>query len=207
MANDKAELRRRILAARRERPAEERARADAALSHGIVMASFCRPDATVAAYVPVGGEPGSISLLDTLRIRGVRVLLPVVTTSADGDRALDWAEYAGADQLTDGPLGLLQPVGPRLGPSALATVDGVLAPALAVDHYGNRLGRGAGYYDRALATVPAGVPVVAVLYDDEWIDDVPAEPHDRAVTGVLTPTGGLRAVSSSAATWRLGTVL
>lgn len=207
MANDKAELRRRILAVRRDRPAEERARADAALAHGIVMASFCRPDATVAGYVPVGDEPGSVSLLDTLWVRGVRVLLPVVTTSADGDRALDWAEYAGADQLGDGPFGLREPVGPRLGPSILTTVDGVLAPALAVDHFGNRLGRGAGYYDRALSMVRVGVPVVAVLYDDEWIDDVPAEPHDLTVTAVLTPTGGLRAVSSSAATWRLGTVL
>jgi 5-formyltetrahydrofolate cyclo-ligase len=65
--------------------------------------------------------------------------------------------------------------------------DVVLVPALAVDRDGHRLGRGRGYYDRALESVTA--PVVAVVYDDDVIDDVPIEPHDRCVDGRLTPSG------------------
>jgi 5-formyltetrahydrofolate cyclo-ligase len=103
------------------------------------------------------------------------------------DGELDWARY-------DGPLvaagfGLLEPTGPRLGPEAVATADVVLVPALAVDRHGMRLGRGRGYYDRALGRVPVGTPVCALLHDGELLDAVPSEPHDRPVTAAVTPSG------------------
>lgn len=58
---------------------------------------------------------------------------------------------------------------------------------MAVDKQGMRLGKGAGYYDRALAGLE--VPVVAVVYDDEFLDAVPHDTHDVPVHGVITPTG------------------
>jgi 5-formyltetrahydrofolate cyclo-ligase len=121
-------------------------------------------------------------LLDALRAAGVRFLLPVVT----GER-LDWATYDGEGALAEGPLGLAEPSGHRLGSDALAAADVVLVPALAVDRSGHRLGRGRGYYDRALAAV--SVPVIAVVFDDDVIDDVPVEAHDRDVDGWLSPSG------------------
>jgi 5-formyltetrahydrofolate cyclo-ligase len=69
-------------------------------------------------------------------------------------------------------------------------VDVVLAPAMAADRRGNRLGRGAGYYDRALTRVDSTVPVVVLLHDGELVDTLPAEPHDRPVTAAVTPTLG-----------------
>ena len=51
-------------------------------------------------------------------------------------------------------------------------------------------GRGGGYYDRALAHARAGATVVALVFDDEFVDDLPAEPHDRRVDAVVTPSGG-----------------
>src|SRR5664280_2311939 len=56
-------------------------------------------------------------------------------------------------------------------------------------HRGFRLGTGGGYYDRALGLVAPTVPVLAVVYDDELLDAVPSERHDRPVTGALTPSG------------------
>jgi 5-formyltetrahydrofolate cyclo-ligase len=135
---------------------------------------------TVAAYLAVGSEPATAPLLDQLRDGGVRVLLPVM----DGP-TLTWAAYSGA--LAAGPLGINEPVGPRLGADAILDVDVVIAPALAVDRHGNRLGRGRGYYDRALAKVTA--PIIAIVYDDELLAEVPTEGHDRRVTGVLRPAG------------------
>ena len=93
--------------------------------------------------------------------------------------------------LERGPLGLLEPPPPYLGPDALARARLVLVPALAVDRQGNRLGRGRGYYDRALAELPAAVRVLAVVFDDELLDDVPTEAHDRPVTGALLPSGAV----------------
>jgi 5-formyltetrahydrofolate cyclo-ligase len=65
----------------------------------------------------------------------------------------------------------------------------VLVPALAVDRHGNRLGRGGGSYDRALARA-TGL-TVAVLYDGELVDLLPVEPHDVPVNAVVTPRSGL----------------
>ncbi|WP_279581832.1 5-formyltetrahydrofolate cyclo-ligase [Fodinicola feengrottensis] len=55
---------------------------------------------------------------------------------------------------------------------------------------GGRLGRGGGSYDRSLPRVPAGVPIVALTYDNELMDVVPTEPHDQRITAVVTPSGG-----------------
>ena len=61
-------------------------------------------------------------------------------------------------------------------------------PGQAVSLSGDRLGQGGGCYDRALARVPVGTPVVCLLYDDEVGLDVPVDPHDRPVTAAATPT-------------------
>jgi 5-formyltetrahydrofolate cyclo-ligase len=176
----KAQWRADILAARRQLDDAARGSAAAGISrHGLTRWGSVR---TVAAYVSVGSEPPTAELVDALADSGVRVLLPVV----DGER-LDWAPYGGPSGLTDGPLGLCEPATRRLGADALGAVDVVVIPALAVDRLGNRLGRGRGFYDRALADVVA--PIVAVLYDAEIVEELPVDAHDRRVDTVLTPAG------------------
>lgn len=141
----------------------------------------------VAAFVGVGTEPPTLPLLRALRDAGAEVLLPVVLP----DGLLEWGRLPDVpDALERGPLGLLEPAPPYLGLDALAQARLVLVPALAVDRRGNRLGRGRGYYDRALASLrdPA-VPVLAVVFDDELVDEVPYEAHDRRVSGALLPSG------------------
>ena len=105
------------------------------------------------------------------------------------DLDLDWSVYHGPTSLAPARMGLLEPVGPRLGVDSIATADLLLVPGLAVSPSGDRMGRGGGCYDRALARVPVGTPVWVLLYDDEVGLDVPVEPHDRKVTGAVTPSG------------------
>ncbi|MGH3779229.1 MAG: 5-formyltetrahydrofolate cyclo-ligase, partial [Pseudonocardiaceae bacterium] len=147
----KWELRRRLVAARRGVPAAVRDSEAAALA-GALLPGL---PGTVCAYCPVGVEPGSPELLDGLVRRGCPVLLPVVTALGP----LDWARYTGAGSLQAGPLGLLEPVGPRLGCAAIATAVLVLGPALAVARTGIRLGRGRGHDDRTLPLATPGIPL------------------------------------------------
>jgi 5-formyltetrahydrofolate cyclo-ligase len=178
----KREWRARLLAARAALPADRLdSAAEALAGHVLGRLGGLR---RIAAYVPIGREPGSLRLLDLLRDGGTEVLLPVVVP--DG---LDWAPYAGAGELVEGGLGTRSPVGPRLGAAALASAEAVLVPALAVDHRGVRLGRGGGYYDRALAAA-AGVPLVALLHDGELVERLPADPWDRTVTSAVEPAIG-----------------
>ena len=149
---------------------------------------------TVAAYYSVGAEPDTRGLVYALWKRGTYVLLPLLRP--DGD--LDWASYEGPDSLVPGPRGLREPGEPPRGVQAVARADVVLAPALAVDRAGNRLGRGGGSYDRALARVGPLIPVIALLYDDELLGHVPAEPHDTPVRAAVRPGSGITWLPSQA---------
>ncbi|MCW2736894.1 5-formyltetrahydrofolate cyclo-ligase [Nocardioides sp.] len=181
----KSAWRDQVLAARRRRPLEAAAEFAASVSRVAPAWAGVRDAATVAAYVSVGSEPGTGLLLDELVAAGKRVLVPVLRPDND----LDWAVYTGPASLARAPRGLFEPVGARLGVEAVATADVVLVPGLAVSPTGDRLGRGGGSYDRALARVPAGTPVAVVLYDDEVGLAVPTEPHDVRVGFALTAAG------------------
>ena len=176
-------LREAALARRRARPPAERAAAAAAIATGLLRR--LAGARTLAAFVPEELEPGYGRLPAAYTQLGARVLLPV--TPSDGSE-LAWAVDTG--RLAPGRFGLLEPVGPRLGPTAIGAADVVVVPALSVDRSGARLGRGGGYYDRALPYVRPGARLVAVVFDDEFVDELPVEPHDRRVTAVVTPSGG-----------------
>jgi 5-formyltetrahydrofolate cyclo-ligase len=178
-------LRDQLLTARRRRPLLEVGEDARAIADHVLGAPEVRRAATVAAYVSVGTEPGTTALLDALVGAGKRVVLPVLQPDLD----LDWAAYHGPTSLAAAGRGLIEPQGERLGREAVATADVVLVPGLAVSPTGLRMGRGGGSYDRTLGRVPVGTPVWVLLYDDEVGLDVPAEPHDRTVTGAVTPRG------------------
>ena len=184
---DKAALRKRLLAARSALPADQRRDAGRLIRDALLDLPPLQMAGTVAAYYSVGTEPDTRGLVYALWKRGTYVLLPLLLP--DGD--LDWASYEGPDSLVPGPRGLAEPGEPPRGADAVARADVVLAPALAVDQAGNRLGRGGGSYDRALARVGPLIPVIALLYDGELLGHVPAEPHDTPVRAVVRPAAGI----------------
>ncbi|MFC9282687.1 5-formyltetrahydrofolate cyclo-ligase [Streptomyces collinus] len=189
---DKRTLRREFLAVRNRLTADVVREAGGTLAGRALELPELAGARTVAAYVSVGSEPGTAALLDALRARGVRVLLPALLPDND----LDWGEYAGPGSLArvehGGKMALFEPSGERLGPDSVTAADAVLLPGLAVDARGMRLGRGGGSYDRVLARLEragARPALVVLLYDTEVVARVPAEPHDRPVHAVVTPSG------------------
>jgi 5-formyltetrahydrofolate cyclo-ligase len=187
VGQDKAALRTRLLAARSGRPDDQRREAARLIRDTLLSLPALQMAGTVAAYYSVGTEPDTRALVFGMWKRGTYVLLPLLRP--DGD--LDWASYEGPDSMVAGPRGLLEPSEPPRGPQAVARADVVLAPALAVDAAGNRLGRGGGSYDRALARVGPLIPLIALLYDDELLDRVPVAPHDTPVRAVVRPGPGI----------------
>ncbi|WP_022867481.1 5-formyltetrahydrofolate cyclo-ligase [Schaalia vaccimaxillae] len=143
-----------------------------------------------ALFVPTSSEPDVMGIVRECR----RALLPVLV--ANGSRLLEpawgWHE-GGASLVQPDPAWPAQPDTPILGADALAGVDVVLVPALAVDQRGNRLGQGGGWYDRALLERRAGVAVVAAVFDAEFVDEAtwPVEDHDCRVDAVITPSAGV----------------
>jgi len=190
--SDKRKLRRNLLAVRSGLPGDDVRESGRALAARALELPELARARTVAAYVSVGSEPGTGALLDALRARGTRVLLPVLLPDND----LDWGEYTGPDSLArvqhGQKMALFEPSGARLGPDAVTGADVVLLPGLAVDGRGMRLGRGGGSYDRVLARLEragARPRLVVLLYDTEVVARVPEEAHDRPVHAVVTPSG------------------
>jgi len=187
VAKNKAALRKQLLAARSTMTPDDRREAGRLIRDTLLEMPELQMAGTVAAYYSVAAEPDTRGLVYALWKRGTYVLLPLLRP--DGD--LDWASYEGPDSLVTGPRGLQEPGDKPRGPEAVARADVVLAPALAVDRAGNRLGRGGGSYDRALARVGPLIPVIALLYDAELLSHLPVEPHDTPVRAAVRPGSGI----------------
>ena len=188
----KTELRAEILLARRTlAPQLHDAEAHALCGH---LPALIGGGETVCAYVPVGSEPGSAELIDSLLRRGVRVLLPVARHDAAGlPVPLQWGEYRPGG-LVRAQFRLREPPSPGCPPTRSRPPRWCWCLRSAVDRAGVRLGRGAGFYDRSLPLAAPTARLVAVVRDDELVDRLPAEPHDVRMTHALTPNGGLVAL-------------
>lgn len=188
----KAALREHVLAARSQVADDVHAAQARMLNEQLALA--VSSGSTVCAYVPVGTEPGSVAMLDMLLHRARRVLLPVARTCGDGTpMRLRWAEYR-PGELVAGRWGLLEPPEPWLPESVLAEAEMVVVPALAVDRRGVRLGRGRGFYDRSLDARNPQARLIAMVRDEEFVEELPAEPHDVPMTHVITPGRGVVAL-------------
>ena len=192
---DKRSVRSRLLDVRAQRSVAERAAAGRALCRVALAVPEIDSARQVCCYVAIGAEPDTGPLMEALRNRGIRVLLPVLLP--DGD--LNWAVYQDENALRPGPRGTRSPSGPALGIDAISSANAVLVPGVAVDRSGVRLGRGGGSYDRALARVAGSArPFTAiVLYADEIVEELPHEVHDQRVDAAITPAGVTRFTASS----------
>ncbi|MEN9752356.1 MAG: hypothetical protein RL670_47 [Actinomycetota bacterium] len=132
---------------------------------------------TVACYLAFGSEPNTQGFIDWALTNEIDLLLPV----ARPDGELHWVHFDGSSTAV-GMFGFAEPVGDL---ADLSTAGLIFIPALAVDENGNRLGKGKGYYDRALKANPHQ-RVIAVVYDSEVLPAVPTESHDFKVDGFVT---------------------
>ncbi|MDU0346579.1 5-formyltetrahydrofolate cyclo-ligase [Microbacterium sp. KSW2-29] len=139
---------------------------------------------SISCFLSTPTEPGTHAFVTAAVARGIRVLLPI--TREDG--LLDWSVATPETEIAEGLFGLPEPVGDVLGPIAVNDVDLLVIPAAAVDRHGMRLGWGRGYFDKTLGSMEKCPPVYAVIFDSEFVDDVPRDVHDQPVTGVVTPT-------------------
>ena len=188
----KAALRRERVAARDALPEEFRAEAARLLAQWADRPELRQilpgPGGTIAAFLPIRSEIGLGALMQALAAAGYRLALPRI--AADG---LVFRAYSPGDALAAGPFGTREP--PEAAP--VAVPDAILAPLLAFDAEGRRLGYGKAYYDRAFARLPDAMRI-GVGYAVQEVPAVPAAPHDAPLDAILTERG-LRITSARAA--------
>jgi len=161
------------------------AAANALIQHAVGVAQ-CASARHIGAYVASDGEIDPAPLLARWRTAGKAIYLPVVT----GDRQLEFARWEGRL----GPpnrYGIPEPSpnAPKLSGTQL---DILLLPTVGFDRTGNRLGMGAGFYDRLLAEFATNAEkplLIAVAYAGQYCEQLPCDPWDQAVDGILTEAG------------------
>lgn len=184
----KATLRKAVHFRRDARDARSRAADDAARFKLMQTALQARMPDTVAAYLSAGTEPATLQLVAWLAAHRVRVLLPVMSHPVGGrlDRPA-WAPYEGPDRLWSGAYAILEPTGDPLPSEQLPEAELIICPALAANRQGDRLGRGGGWYDRALTHASQSAPIWVLLNSDEVLDVIPVQDWDRRVDVLITP--------------------
>lgn len=184
----KASLRAEALERRADIPASYGRQAAQAVAARIIDELEIAPGATVASYWPLAGELDPRPAMDGLRARGHALALPRLNGRHQPLLFLAWDE---SDILVQGTFGLLEP-----HPSRPPRVpDVVLAPLLAFDRRGGRLGYGMGYYDRTLGELRAQGRrplAIGVAFAAQEVEEVPTGPADVALDGVVTERALLR---------------
>jgi 5-formyltetrahydrofolate cyclo-ligase len=187
LSDRKTRLRQRLRAARTGLGAAQRKRLDTAINRSVASLAEHLAVRCIAAYLEFDGEPCLRPVLGQLRDRGITIALPVI--HPEKIAAMEFRTWSHGAKLLPNRHGIPEPVSGALQP--LANCDLVLAPLVAWDRQGNRLGMGGGYYDHALAALPAaGGPLCAgVGYGFQEVPEVPCGTGDQRLQAVVNERG------------------
>jgi 5-formyltetrahydrofolate cyclo-ligase len=156
--------------------------AEAAAERGLAVIASLGAPSVIGGYHPIRYELNPLPLMNSLRANGVRLALPRM----EAGTTLAFHEWLPEATLKPGQLGVREPEAtqPTVRP------DVVLAPLLAFDRRGARLGYGAGYYDRSLRELRSSGAIVAIgfAFDEQEFPEVPAGPDDEPLDMILTPS-------------------
>jgi 5-formyltetrahydrofolate cyclo-ligase len=179
-ANPKPALRKQLRARRARFLAAlsegERAAAHQALADQVIRRiGDCR---ILAGYVAIGGECDPAPILAAAASAGATIALPHVV---EPDRPMRFLAWRAGDPLVAGPAGLLQPT----TDTEMVIPDTILVPLIGFDRTLNRLGQGAGYYDRACAAL-SDARRIGLAWSVQEVDALPCDPWDVPLHAVAT---------------------
>ena len=193
IAEEKAALRVKMRQVRTGIGERERDKAATSLVQRLTTLPAVKHAKGIGVYSAYGSELSLKPSVKMLRSRDIppTIAYPVmvnettmvfVTFSADDDK-----------RVLDNPTTLVTNIPPErvVDPAELELI---LVPGLAFDTHGNRLGQGGGFYDRFLPHTGSGTITIGIAFDEQVIEQVPADVHDRRVNYILTPT---RLISAS----------
>ena len=147
------------------------------LRHELILRSD-----TLLLYYSLPTEVFTHHAIDLLHKQGKRILLPKVVS----DTEMVLCEYSGAGSLTRGAFGIMEPSLPHsiLQSSSAFNPPVIVVPGIAFDAEGNRLGRGKGYYDRLLSSLPQAYKI-GLCFPFQLLDEVPHDAYDVAMNEII----------------------
>lgn len=180
----KEAIRKGILAKQAKLSNHERKRKSSQISAKLFLRPEFKKAKAVMFYVSKDDEVDTSGMIKAALKMGKEVLVPVTLRR---ERRLIPSRLIDYDtELAPGPYGILQPKAEFIRRVLPDQIDLVIVPGLAFDKSGNRLGRGAGYYDRFLAGVPKKIPRIGLAFDFQVLPVLPKSYYDLPVDKVLS---------------------
>ncbi|MEK6638545.1 MAG: 5-formyltetrahydrofolate cyclo-ligase [Pseudomonadota bacterium] len=146
------------------------------------------PGLTVAGYQKTGSEVSADTVLATAKSHHAILALPFIGARGEAMRFRQWRP---CDRLVKSPFDFLQPA----ADTPDASPDIILAPLVGFDRDMNRLGQGAGHYDRIFMLFPNALRIGLAWSCQESLS-IPIEPWDIPLDGVLTEKEWIKSAHS-----------
>jgi len=178
----KKEIRKRVRLALAAIPPDEQARKSQAACESLLALPEYRDAEAVMAYMPLGGELDCTAVLKAALDAGKIVLVPRVLWHPHG--LLVMRLHSLADRMEESSYGIREPVDGE--PWPVNRIDFIVVPAMAFDRTGRRLGKGGGFYDRFLASAGLEAVTCGLAFDEQVLEFVPTDEHDRNVNMLVT---------------------
>jgi len=179
----KEEIRKAVLQKRDAIPDVVKRQKDALVREQVLSIPEFASAKTIVFYASFRSEVGTRSLMEESLMSEKRVVLPKVNKTM---HTLILYEIKNMDELTPGYMDIPEP--PQMDERLVGIDDAdlVVVPGAGFDFAGNRLGYGAGYYDSLLSQRTKKIPVIALAYEEQIVDSIPAETHDVKVDMIVT---------------------
>ncbi|WP_422530783.1 5-formyltetrahydrofolate cyclo-ligase [Bartonella apihabitans] len=184
MTNNKKTLRQEALARRDGIPEKQRVIISQKLVNELQKLLAILKGKTVAGFWPIKSEIDPRPLMLALKEHGFKLALPAIIKKTK----MVFRIFEDEGKLVDMGFG-------TVGPSEEAKIvepETLLVPLSAFDNKGNRIGYGAGYYDRAIASLRENGHnplLIGLAFDCQEVPSIPAEPHDQKLAMILTESG------------------
>ncbi len=179
---DKGSLRTHYLTLLKKQKKEEGLRKSRLIGEQLWKLPAIQKARTILFYASIPGEVDTWAMIEKALLSGKRVALPIVEHN---QRKLIPAIISSMEDVHNGTYGIAQPYLDPQKVLKLKDIDAVVVPGLAFDRSNNRLGRGAGYYDRFLSSLPETIATVGLAFDFQITESLPIGAHDMPLQQII----------------------
>jgi len=179
---DKGSLRTYYLKLLKEQNKEERLRKSRLIAEQFWELPAIQKARIILFFASMPGEVDTLAMIEKAIFSGKRVALPIVEQN---QRKLIPTLISSMEDVHKKKHGIAEPHFDPDKALALKDLDVVIVPGLAFDKHHNRLGRGKGYYDRFLSTLPKYVTTVGLAFDFQLTESLPTEAHDMRLQQII----------------------
>ena len=186
----KKQIRKHFIQRRDAIPPEKKRQKEAAIEKKLFTLNKFKKAGTILLYVSFRSEVNTMNYLEDVISLGKILVLPRVDPR---HRTLRLFEVKSVEELSPGYMGILEPTIRKTGEVFLSDIDLVIIPGTGFDLTGSRIGYGGGYYDRLLSyeskqlvKIKRHIPTIALAFEEQIGENIPAEPHDIKVDMIVT---------------------